>query len=304
MALNYTININGKLLQLDKVKVMGIMNITDDSFFAGSRCCSQEEIAERTRQLISDGADIIDIGACSTRPGAKAVSEKEESERLFDALNTIKTVAPEAIISVDTFRAGIARMVVEQFGVAIINDISAGAFDPEMFSTVAKLGVVYVLTHGCQKPDVVNTTTVIQNGSSHNDGTTANPVKKVASTNDIVELVMRFFAEKVQQLRDLGQKDIIIDPGFGFGKTLDENYRLLANISMLKLLNLPILVGVSRKSMIYKLLGTTPEHALNGTTAVHTICLLQQACNILRVHDILPARDAIAIMEKVQQYGL
>lgn len=286
MTDGYTININGQLLDLGHVRVMGILNVTTDSFFSESRCLGHDAIALKARQLAAQGADIIDIGACSTRPDAQPVSEAEEHERLTAALRAVRSALPDAILSIDTFRAGIAKMAVEEFGVGIVNDISAGAFDAEMFPTVAKLGVPYVLTHGCRQPD--------------NQATAVNPIKQEPSAKetDITEEVMLFFAEKTQQLRDLGQKDIILDPGFGFGKTLDENYRLLANLHMLTELDLPILVGVSRKSMIYKLMGTSPEQALNGTTVVHTICLQQQACHILRVHDVEPAKEAIAIVGK------
>lgn len=301
MALNYTININGRLLDLGKVRVMGILNVTEDSFFEGSRCNRRDDIVARTIQMLSEGADIIDIGACSTRPGARSVDEMQEYERLRDALKAVREIAPDTIISVDTFRAGIARMAVEEFGVAIVNDVSAGAFDPTMIPVVAKLGVPYVLTHGCPQPEAAKEDSKNLFGSACLTSATANPVKQEETDGDIVESVMRFFAEKVQLLRDLGHKDIIIDPGFGFGKTLDENYRLLANISVLKQFDLPILIGVSRKSMIYKLLKTTPDKALNGSTVIHTTCLLQQACNILRVHDVRPAREAVTITEKILQ---
>lgn len=301
MAFNNTININGQLLSLNKVRVMGILNVTDDSFYAGSRCSMDGEIGPRVRMMLEEGADIIDIGACSTRPGAATVGEQEEQRRLTQALRCIRKTAPDAILSVDTFRADIARMAVEEFGVAIVNDISAGAFDPKMFTTVAKLGVPYVLTHGCTKAESQQPSRGNNEDGMQEQPCTANPVKQEQGDGNTVEQVMRFFADKTQQLRDLGQKDIIIDPGFGFGKTLDENYQLLANIQMLKMLQLPILVGVSRKSMIHKLLNSSPEQALNGTTAVHTICLMQQACHILRVHDVRPAREAIAIAEKTLQ---
>lgn len=304
MSLNYTLNINGKLLNLDKVKVMGILNVTDDSFYAGSRCKHQDEIATKVKLLTEEGADIIDIGACSTRPDAQAVDAEEECRRLADALRTIRDIVPDAILSVDTFRADIARMAVEEFGVAIVNDISAGAFDPEMFPTVAKLGVPYVLTHGCSQSECQHKNATSQGDNLPDAPTTANPKKDDTGLSDIdiVEQVMLFFSEKVQQLRDLGQKDIILDPGFGFGKTLDENYKLLANLNMLKILGLPILVGVSRKSMIYKMLGTTPDQALNGTTAIHTICLQQHTCDIIRAHDVRAAREAIVLTEKTQRF--
>ena len=294
MALDYTININGRLSDFNKVKVMGIVNVTDDSFYAGSRVCLEEDIVSRVSLMVKEGADIIDIGACSTRPDAKFVSAKEEEQRLRTALKAITGVMPETVLSVDTFRSDIAKMAVEEYGVAIINDISAGEFDNRMFSTVAKLGVPYILMHGCS-PDMA------PDAKNSNDTAAKSPGNGSQTTDEFMEQVMRFFAEKVQQLYDLGQKDIIIDPGFGFGKTLEQNYQLLANIQWLNMLKLPILVGVSRKSMIWRLLNITPDEALNGTTAVHTICLLKEACHILRVHDVKAAREAITIVEKTSQ---
>jgi dihydropteroate synthase len=293
MALDYTININGRLSDFKQVKVMGIVNVTEDSFYAGSRVNMEEDIESRVSQMLQEGADIIDIGACSSRPDADFVSAAVEGERLRKALKTITAKFPDAVVSVDTFRADIAKMAVEEYGVAIINDISAGLFDPQMFSTVAHLGVPYILMHGCT-PDMA------PGAKNSNVTESTSPKTDNTSPEEFMEQMARFFAEKVQYLRDLGQKDIIIDPGFGFGKTIEQNYQLLANIQWLNMLNLPILVGVSRKSMIYRLLNTTPDEALNGTTAVHTICLIKEACHILRVHDVKAAREAIAITGKTR----
>lgn len=294
MAPDYTININGRLTDFSKVKVMGIINVTDDSFYAGSRVNVKVDIESRVGQMLQEGADIIDIGACSSRPNAGFVSPEVEEQRLRKALTAITCLFPEAVLSVDTFRADIARMAVEEYGVAIVNDISAGLFDTQMFPTVTRLGVPYILMHGC--------TTDMAPGAK-NSNATAVTSDKTGNTSPeaFMEQVMLFFAEKVQQLRDLGQKDIIIDPGFGFGKTFEQNYQLLANIQWLNMLKLPILIGVSRKSMIWRLLNISPEEALNGTTAVHTICLLKEACQILRVHDVKAAREAVTIADITRQ---
>lgn len=293
MALDYTININGKLSDFKRVKVMGIVNVTDDSFYAGSRVNMEKDIESRVGQMLQEGADIIDIGACSSRPDADFVSASEEEQRLRKALKSIIAQFPDAVLSVDTFRADIAKMAVEEYGVAIINDISAGFFDSQMFSTVAQLGVPYILMHGC-------TPEMAPGGKNCNVTSVTSEKPDNMAPEEFMEQMIRFFAEKVQHLRDLGQKDIIIDPGFGFGKTIEQNYQLLANIQWLNMLNLPILVGVSRKSMIYRLLNTTPDHALNGTTAVHTICLIKEACHILRVHDVKAACETITITEKTR----
>lgn len=273
---NYTINVGGTLLNVATPKVMGILNVTPDSFFAGSRKQTDEQIAARVNQIVAEGGDIIDVGAYSTRPDANEVSAEEEMARMRRALTVVRTQQPQAVLSVDTFRPEVARMAVEEFGAAIINDVSAGAPQgafggettqaaggdsyPAMFQMVAKLGVAYIL---------------------------------MSTQPDINSMLMRF-AQEVQQLRDLGQKDIIIDPGFGFGKTLEQNYAVLNQLDRLHILQLPLLVGVSRKSMIWKLLGTSPDEALNGTTAINTIALLKGA-HILRVHDVKQAIETIKI---------
>lgn len=272
------INVKGKLMDLDHPKVMGILNVTPDSFFEGSRKQTVSEIADRATQILNQGGSIIDIGAYSSRPNAEHISAEEEMKRLRNGLDTIVHEHPEAIISVDTFRADVARMCVEEYGVAIINDIAAGEMDKNMFSTVASLGVPYIMMHMQGTP---------QNMQLH------------PHYDNILKEIMYYFSEKIQQLRDLGAKDIILDPGFGFGKTLQHNYELLNKMENLSVFELPLLVGVSRKSMIYKLLGGTPQDALNGTSIIDTIALMKGA-NILRVHDVKEAVEAVKIIETMK----
>lgn len=276
--MSYTINVSGTLIPLSTPKVMGILNVTPDSFFSGSRKQTEEEIRGRVSEIVSEGGDFIDIGAYSSRPGADDVSPEEEMNRLRTGMKIVRELAPDIPVSVDTFRADVARMSVEELGVNIINDISGGELDPEMFPTVAKLGVPYILMHMKGTPQTMQQ-------SPHYD--------------DIVKEVTLYFAEKVQRLRDLGQKDIILDPGYGFAKSLEHNYQLLRHQEMLQVFDLPILVGVSRKSMIYKLLGTTPQEALNGTTVLHTIALTKGA-SILRVHDVKEASECIKILREIR----
>ena len=269
------INVNGTLLDLSTPCVMGILNVTPDSFYAGSRMQTEEEIARRVEQIVTEGAGIIDIGAYSSRPNADNVSAREEMERLRTGLSVLRRVKPDAVVSVDTFRADVARMCVEEYGVAIINDIAAGEMDGEMFRTVAELNVPYIMMHMQGTP---------QNMQQH------------PHYDNLLKEVFQYFARKVQQLRDLGVKDIILDPGFGFGKTLEHNYELLNHLEEFRIFELPLLVGVSRKSMIYRLLGTTPQESLNGTTVIDTICLLKGA-DILRVHDVKEAVETVRIVE-------
>lgn len=273
--MQYTINVNGRLLNLSQPQVMGILNVTPDSFYAGSRKQTEREISERCIQIIEEGGSIIDVGAFSTRPGALEVSEEEEMARLRYGLEIVRRDHPDAILSVDTFRPDVARMAVEEYGVAIINDVSEGGLTgvvntplkkekepyPAIFRMVARLGVPYILM----------------------------------SVKPTLEDMILAFSKEVQQLRDLGVKDIILDPGFGFGKTLEQNYRLLENMEKLQTLDLPILVGVSRKSMIFKLLGTDSAGSLNGTSVLHTIAL-QKGTSILRVHDVKEAVETIRIV--------
>ena len=279
----YTINVNGTLMDLSIPRVMGIVNVTPDSFFAGSRTQTEAEIARRVEQLLAEGADILDIGGYSSRPGAADVPPEEERDRLRLGLAAIRRVCPDAVVSVDTFRADVARMCVEEYGVALINDISGGELDEEMFSTVARLGVPYVLMHMQGTPQTM---------------------QDKPQYDDVLRDVFLYFARKVQQLRDLGQKDIILDPGFGFGKTLEDNYALLAHMDELSsVFGLPILAGVSRKSMITKVLGVTPAEALNGTTVLNTLCLTKGAA-ILRVHDVRPAVEAVRLVQAMQGLAL
>lgn len=275
------INVNGSLLDLSVPCVMGILNITPDSFYAGSRMQTEAEIAARAQQILDEGAGIIDIGAYSSRPNAENVSPREEMERLRMGLEILRKTHPGAVISVDTFRADVARMCVEEYGVAIINDIAAGEMDTDMFRTVAELNVPYIMMHMQGTP---------QNMQQH------------PHYDDLLREVFLYFAQKVQQLRDLGMKDIILDPGFGFGKTVEHNYELLAHLEEFRVFELPLLVGVSRKSMIYRLLGNTPQDALNGTTVLDTICLLKGA-DILRVHDVREAVETVKIVEAMRKNG-
>ena len=272
------INVNGRLMDLNEPQVMGILNVTPDSFYAGSRGITERYILERLQQIMDEGASMVDIGAYSSRPGAQEVSVEEEMERLRTGLELIRKHRPEAIVSVDTFRADVAKMCVEEYGVAIINDISAGQMDKEMFTTMARLGIPYIIMH------MKGTPQTMQNNPQY---------------DHFLKEIFYYFSEKVQKLRDLGVKDIIIDPGFGFAKTLEHNYELMNHLEEFSLFELPLLVGVSRKSMIYKLLGTTPEEALNGTTSLNTIALLKGA-NILRVHDVKEAIEAVRIVGKMK----
>ena len=280
--MNHYINANGYLMDLSEPQVMGILNITPDSFYAQSRKQTDKEISERASQILSEGGSIIDVGAYSSRPNALDISPEEEMSRLRKGLEIIRREHPDAVLSVDTFRADVAKMCVEEYGVAIINDISGGDMDKDMFPTVARLGVPYILMHIQGTPQNMQT-------APHYD--------------NIVRDVLIYFAERLAKLRDLGVKDIILDPGFGFGKTLQHNYELLSHLEELSVFQIPLLVGVSRKSMIYKLLGGGPEDALLGTTVVNTIALTKGA-NILRVHDVKPCADTIKIFLNCRGDGL
>ena len=270
--MEYTLNCNGKLLDMKTPQVMGILNATPDSFYAGSRSQTEQQIAERTHQILSEGATIIDVGACSTRPDSEPATEEEEMERLRGALAIVRREAPEAIISVDTYRPDVARMVVEEFGADIINDVGAPAnskrlianSQENMFRMVSRLCVPYIY------------------------------MSRKATMYDI----LKDCAEAVDSLRSMGQKDIILDQGFGFGKTVDENYQVMNELERMQMLHLPVLVGISRKSMIYKLMGTTPEDSLNGTTVLNTISLIKGA-NILRVHDVKEAVECVKIVQSL-----
>jgi dihydropteroate synthase len=273
------IQCNGSLLDLSTPKVMGILNITPDSFFDGGKYQNLKEIESRVKVMLEEGADIIDIGAYSSRPGAKDVSEQEELNRLFEALAIIRNAYPESVISVDTFRSGVARKVVEEFKVDIINDISAGDLDLDMFSTIAELNVPYIMMHM--------------------KGTPQNMQLDPNYQEDVVLEVIESLASKATLLKSMGAHDVIVDPGFGFGKTIDHNYILLKRLNEFKVIGLPVLVGVSRKSMIYKILDTTPQDALNGTTALNMVAL-QKGTSILRVHDVKAAKESIVLFSKLQ----
>ena len=275
--LPYTINVGGKLMDLSEPQVMGILNITPDSFYSESRKNTEEEIAGRVNAILAEGGSIIDVGAYSSRPGADNISAEEEKDRLRGALQILRRTAPEAVVSVDTFRADVARMCVEEYGVQIINDISGGQLDPQMFETVAALGVPYVLMHMKGNPQTM---------------------QQEPHYEDLMTEMLQYFGSKVQRLHELGVKDIILDPGFGFAKTMDHNYELMNRLKDLSVLELPILVGVSRKSMIYKLLDGTPEGALNGTSVLNTLALLKGA-SILRVHDVKAAVEVVQIVKKM-----
>ena len=262
--MDYTININGRLMDLSEPQVMGILNVTPDSFYAASRKLTEQEIAECARRIVAEGGTIIDVGACSTRPGFQEISEAEEMERLRFGLGIVRRELPDGVISVDTFRPDVARMAVEEFGVGIINDVSEG--NSRMFRMISRLRVPYILM----------------------------------SQQPTIREMLLSFAEKVQQLRDLGAKDIILDPGFGFGKTLEQNYQIMGELDKLQVMGLPLLVGVSRKSMIYKLLGFTPDESLNGTTALNTIALMKGA-SILRVHDVKEAVECCRIVGQINR---
>ncbi len=270
-----------RLFDFSKPVVMGILNLTPDSFYDGGKYRGDEQWVSQSSKMLEEGADIIDLGAVSTRPGARFVDEEEELERLLPPLKRLVREFPEAVFSIDTYHAKVARQCVEA-GARMINDISGGSFDENMFSTIADLKIPYVLMHIHGTP---------QNMQQH-------PVSE-----NIVPVVHTFFAERVSTLRTLGVEDIILDPGFGFGKTLESNYELLQNMATIRIDNLPLLAGVSRKSMINKVLNIQPSEALNGTTVANTLALLAGA-NLLRVHDVKEAREAIDIVRYYRNFGL
>jgi len=270
-----TINCGGKLLTIDKPLVMGILNITPDSFYDGGFYDSETVQLEQTQKMLDEGADIIDIGAVSTRPGAKEVSKEEELKKIVSVIELLLKNFPEIIISVDTYRADVAKIAIES-GAKIINDISGGIFDSKMFETVADLNVPYIMMHIKGTPENMQ----------------LNP-----DYSDVVKEIIFFFSQQIDKLKKIGVNDVIIDPGFGFGKTLENNYELLKKLDNFKIFELPLLVGFSRKSMINKILNTKPSEALTGTTVLNTIALMNGA-NILRVHDVKPAVEAIKIVNK------
>ena len=274
MNMDFSINIGGRLLSLESPLVMGILNCTPDSFFSGSRKQTEREIAERAQQIVAEGGRMIDVGAFSTRPGADEVPIDEELRRLQSALQIVRREVPDAIVSVDTYRPLVARRCVEEWGADIVNDVSEGGRtgivgvaiheEESMFATVAQLGVPYILM----------------------------------SVQPTIEMMLKSWADDVLQLRELGQKDIILDPGFGFGKTLKQNYQVMNELEKLLVMELPLLVGVSRKSMIYKLLGCSANEALNGTTVLNTLALMKGA-SILRVHDVREAVECVKMVKSL-----
>lgn len=264
-------------MDLSKPVVMGIVNITGDSFYAESRCVAEPMIEAKVGQHLQEGASLIDIGAYSTRPGCSDVTAAAEKEAIAMSMNIINKKFPNAIVSVDTFRADVARFAVEECGVAMVNDISGGVLDPDMFETVARLHVPYVL--------------------SHFKGSIATMHDYYDYGVNMMDEITKYFATQVERLKLLGVNDIIIDPGFGFAKDRDQNYEVMRHLDTLKILELPVLAGVSRKSMIFRLLDCMPNDSLNGTTVLNTIALSKGA-NILRVHDVKPAIEAIKICEK------
>lgn len=272
--MEYTLNIRGQLMDLSQPQVMGILNVTPDSFYAGSRKQTEREIAQRALEITAQGGTMIDIGAFSTRPGATEVSDEEEGRRLRTALAIVRREVPNAVISVDTYRPALARKCITEWGADIINDVSEGGItgivdtpiheEDNMFDVVGELGCPYILM----------------------------------SVKPTLQSMMKAFAGEIQQLRDRGAKDIILDPGFGFGKTLQQNYSIMADLADLQTLNLPILVGISRKSMIFKLTGGTPATSLPGTTALNTMAL-ERGAAILRVHDVAEAVQAVTVTQEL-----
>jgi len=272
------INVGGKLLDLRVPRVMGILNITPDSFYKGSRYNTDEEIIMAATRMIKDGADILDIGGYSSRPGATDIQGDEESRRVLKAIKIVRREFPDAVISVDTFRAEIAREAVLGCGAQIINDISGGDGDGEMFGTIEKLNVPYILMHMQGNPRTMQ-------------------IKPVY--DDIVADILKWLGERIFKLKSLGVKDIIIDPGFGFGKTMEQNFEILRRLADFSIAGLPLLAGMSRKSMIWKTLELSADEALNGTAVLNTIALVKGA-DILRVHDVKEAVQAIRLFEKIQ----
>lgn len=270
----YSINVRGRLFDLSQPQVMGILNVTPDSFYSGSRMQTDAQIAARAEQIVEEGGKMIDLGAYSSRPGAADVSPEEELSRLSRALGIVRGLFPDVVVSVDTFRAEVARRCVEDYGADIINDISGGTLDEDMFPTVASLNVPYILMHMRGTPQTM---------------------QQLTDYKDVTAEVLRYFGEKVDRLHAMGVSDIILDPGYGFAKTLEQNYQLLSRQRVFEVLDLPVLVGVSRKSMICKVLGCTPEEALNGTSVLHALAL-QQGTHILRVHDVKEAVETIKLV--------
>lgn len=273
---SYSISVKGELKEITQPWVMGILNVTPDSFYAGSRCDMTEKIVHRVTEMVEEGADVIDIGAYSTRPGAAEVSAEEEYARLKAGMAVVHRFAPGVLTSVDTFRADVAARCVEELGVDMVNDVSGGQLDGDMFKTVARLQVPYIVMHMRGTPATM---------------------QQLTQYDDVTAEVLEWLARKVDALHQMGVADVIADPGFGFSKTVDQNYEMLSQLNAFAKLDVPLLVGVSRKSMIYKFFGTTPAEALNGTTVLNTLALLQGA-HILRVHDVKMAKEAVKLVIK------
>jgi dihydropteroate synthase len=273
---NKTLNLNGRLVDLRTPRIMGILNVTPDSFYDGNRYTSEADILKQVEKMLSDGAMFIDVGGYSTRPGAEEISAEEEQKRVLKAVKNISHEFPDAFISVDTFRSEVVRAAVDA-GAHLVNDVSGGSLDDAMFKTVAELKVPYILMHMRGTPQTMNKLTVYEN---------------------LLKDIMDFFHEKIFTLQQLGAKDIIIDPGFGFAKTVEQNFELLSKLDHFNILGKPVLAGLSRKSMIWRTLGITPEEALNGTTSLNTVALLKGA-SLLRVHDVKQAAEAIKLIEKI-----
>jgi len=277
-----TINLNGKIIDLSNPVVMGIINVTPDSFFDGGRYTTDKKVVKRAEEILEQGGNVIDIGAITTQPGSEGISTKDEISRLLPAVKAVKKAFPDAFVSIDTYRSWVALKVIEDCGPCIVNDITGGNFDANMYDTIGKLGVPYILMHMQGNP--------LQ-------------MQEKPEYEDIIRDISMFFTDCVKKLTKAGVKDVIIDPGFGFGKNLGHNYELLNRLDSFKVFQLPLLVGVSRKSMIYKLLGTKPEEALNGTSVVNTLALMGGA-DILRVHDVREAVEAVQILNTIRSTSI
>lgn len=277
--MSYHLNIRGSLLSLEQPKVMGIINLTDDSFYSGSRI-SSEQLLDKVKAMLNDGADILDLGAYSSRPGAKDIPINLEAERIEMAVKAIRSEYPDSILSIDTFRSQIAERGLDA-GADIVNDISAGLLDKQMLDLIAERQVPYIAMHMRGTPQTMQTKTTYSN---------------------LILDVVREISERTLEMRNKGINDIIIDPGFGFSKTIDQNYELLMKLDAFRALDLPILVGISRKSMIYKTLETTPESALNGTSFLHNT-VLEKGANILRVHDVKEAKECVSLWSKLKEFS-
>ena len=275
-----TINCKGQLIDLSTPKVMGILNVTPDSFYDGGRFVSDEKMLSQVEKMLQDGANFIDIGGQSSKPNAAIISVDEELKKVVSAVDLILKNFPETIISIDTFNSKVAQITVEN-GAAIINDISAGSLDEKMFETIAKLQVPYIMMHMRGTPQTMS---------------------KMTNYYDLVKDILFYFSEKVAKARSFGINDLIIDPGFGFAKTLEQNFELLNKLELFQMLELPVLVGISRKSMIYKTLGNLPENALNGTSVLNTISLTKDA-NILRVHDVKEAVECVKLYNQLHEFA-